>query len=98
MLTYNTTLPNAPPRGLPAPQIQSPYGRFGSAHSDVLASQMGSNNADYELAKARGELDYATKRQAAEQQLALSGLQQMAQAQQNRNALVNSRVGAVSSL
>ena len=98
MLKYNTTLPDSPAVGRPAPDIRSPYAALGQSHSDVLAARMASSNADYRLAQDRGDADYGTKRRAAEQQLALGGLRQMAQAQQNQASLRDARIGNVTSL
>lgn len=98
MLTYNTTLPNLPPQSLPAPNLESPYGRYGSTHQDMLNAQMGAANANYEIDRQKANTDYALKQQAAERQLVLQGLQQMGEAQQNQNALTNQRIGNVSGL
>jgi hypothetical protein len=98
MLKYNTSLGFSPPQSLPAPDLQSPYGKYGSTHADLLKSQMMAQNADYDIAKSKGEIDYAVKQQAAERQLALQGLQQMSQAQQNQNSVANARFGMVNSL
>jgi hypothetical protein len=59
---------------------------------------MGVNNAAYGIEKSKAANDYALKQQDAERQLVLQGLQQMSQAQQNQNALANSRIGNVSGL
>lgn len=98
MLTYNTTLPNAPPQALPIPRMAGPYAGYGSTHQDMLNAQMGRAQADYEIARQKGETEYGLKQRAAEQQLVLQGLQQMNEAQQNQNAMMNSRFGAVSGL
>lgn len=98
MLKYNTTLPNAPPKSLPIPRMAGPYAGYGSTHQDMLNAQMGLAQADYDIARQKGETDYSLKQQEAERQLVLQGLQQMNEAQQNRNAIANSRLGAVSGL
>jgi hypothetical protein len=98
MLTYKTTLPNAPPQSMPMPRMAGPYAGYGSTHQDMLNAQMGQAQADYDIARQKGETDYALKQQAAERQLVLQGLQQMGEAQQNQNALMNQRVGNVSGL
>lgn len=98
MLKYNTTLPNIPPQSLPAPNLESPYGRYGSTHQDMLKAQMGVANANYEIERQKANTDYALKQQAAERQLVLQGLQQMSEAQQNQNSLMNQRLGNVSGL
>lgn len=80
------------------PNLDSPYGKYGSTHQDMLAGQMGALNANYEIERQKANTDYQTKQQAAERQLVLQGLQQMGEAQQNRNSLANARLGGVSSL
>lgn len=97
MLTYNTQLPfdqpaPNPQRGMEAMQPRSPYGAFGSNHQDVL-DYVGAMNAEkYGRAAESMNADYAAKQRAAQQGLALAGLQQMAQAQQNQQELSNSRL------
>jgi hypothetical protein len=98
MLTYNTTLPFSAPQGLPAPDPQSPFTRYGSTHDDMLRAQVVANSAAYGIDQAKAANDYAMKQQDAERQLVLQGLQQMSQAQQNQNSLANTRIGSVSGL
>ena len=98
MLTYNTTLPNIPPQSLQLPKLEPPYGKYGSTHQDMLNASMGRMNADYEIERQKANTDYSLKQQAAERQLVLQGLQQMGEAQQNQNALMNQRFGNVSGL
>lgn len=99
MLTYNTTLPNSPPfeptqltSALDGLKIRSPYKQFGSTHQDAL-NWLGDNNANvYRRAADRANTEYAMRQQEAESQLALAGLQQMNEAQQNQRSLQNSRL------
>lgn len=98
MLTYKTTLPNIPPQSLRLPNLESPYGKYGSTHQDMLNASMGRLNADYEIARQKANTDYAMKQQEAERQLVLQGLRQMGQAQQNQNSIANQRLGNVSGL
>jgi hypothetical protein len=97
MLTYNTTLPFAPPPATPAPGADSPFS-YGSSHGDFLRAQMGARKAAYDLEASKAATQYAQRQQDAERQLVLQGLQQMDQAQQNQNSLANARMGAVNSL
>lgn len=98
MLTYNTTLPHVPPQSIQMPNLESPYGKYGSTHQDMLNASMGAANANYEIDRQKATTDFALKQQAAERQLVLQGLQQMGEAQQNQNALTNQRIGNVSSV
>lgn len=98
MLSYNTTLHNIPPQAIPAPNLESPFARYGSAHQDMLKAQMGVANANYAMDREKANTDYAMKQQEAERQLVLQGLQQMNAAQQNQNSIANARLGNVSSL
>lgn len=99
MLRYDTNLPYAPPvsekgmtDALQGLRVQSPYKKFGSAHQDTLGWMGDNNAATYQQAAQRANLDYGMKQQEAERGLALAGLQQMAQAQQNAQSLSNSRL------
>lgn len=92
MIKYNTQLPFeqpiADPRRAMAPK--SPYA--GQNHQDVL-NYVGSMNADaYRRAAENVNNDYAAQQRAAQQGLALAGLQQMAQAQQQGQDLSNNRL------
>lgn len=98
MLNYNTTLPFSPPKTMPQLQGMKPYGGYGSSYDDVMRGQMSQANANYGVQASRAETDYALRQQDAERQLVLQGLQQMNEAQQNRNSLLNARLGGVSSL
>lgn len=95
MLTYNTQLPFEQPipdpqRAMAAMKPKSPYP--GQNHQDVL-NYVGSMNADaYGRAAENVNNQYAAQQRAAQQGLALAGLQQMARAQQNQQDLSNSRL------
>jgi hypothetical protein len=97
MLTYNTQLPFEQPisdirQGMEAMKPRSPYTQFGQNHQDVL-NYVGSMNADaYGRAAENVNNQYAAQQRAAQQGLALAGLQQMAQAQQQQQDLSNSRL------
>ena len=95
-LNYRTELPyqqpvaDTQPAGLTP---KSPYAaRYGRNHQDVL-NYVGSMNADaYRRAAENVNNEYAARQRSAQQGLALAGLQQMAQAQQNQTDLANSRI------
>lgn len=96
MLRYTTQLPfeqpvaDTRPAGLTP---TSPYGQaYGRNHQDVL-NHAGAINADsYRRAAENVNNEYAAQQRAAQQGLALAGLQQMAQSQQNQQELANSRL------
>lgn len=99
MLRYDTRLPFAPPvtqqgieDAVQGMKIKSPYKGYGSAHQDTL-DWMGDNNAaNYRQSADRANFDYAAKQQAGAREMALQGLQQMSQAQQNEQGVQNSRL------
>lgn len=102
MLSYNTKLPYQQPISdtQPAGLVPtSPYGsQYGRNHQDVL-NYVGSMNADAYRRAAEGvNNDYAAQQRAAQQGLALAGLQQMAQAQQNQRDMANNRLGQMTGI
>lgn len=103
MLTYNTQLPfeapvPEPQRAMAAMKPRSPYTQFGQNHQDVL-NYVGSLNADeYGRAAERVNNQYAAQQRDAQQGLALAGLQQMSQAQQNQQQLGTSRLQQMTGL
>lgn len=91
MLNYNTTLPTAGPGFAAPPKLPSPYAVYGQNHRDVLAGLQSPMDANYGIAQSKANADYDMRKLEAERQLALQGLQQMSQAQQNSNDLANQR-------
>ena len=99
MLAYDTRLPEgtAIPQDMRAMAMRdltarSPYAAYGQNHQDVLG-YMGSAAADaYSRAADNANVQYAARQQAAQQGLALAGLQHMAQAKQSEQNLANSRL------
>lgn len=86
---YQTSLKNQPPV---TPQMRaldglaSPY-QYPGAHNDVMKSRAGQIAADYNVSSDRANTDYSLAQQQAENQLALQGLNNLAQDQENqRNA------------
>lgn len=98
MLTYNTSLQNRPPlpdgdrqKALSGLKIKSPWA-YGSAHKDILNAANVANQAAYDVEATKVNTDYEMKQKEAERRLVLAGLQQMNEAQQNQQQLVNTRM------
>lgn len=98
MLTYETTLQNTPPysraqssAALGALTAKSPW-HYNQNHQDVMNSLGSQNAAQFDLAATKANTDYQLQQQQAERELVLTGLQSMAQGQQNQNALQNQRL------
>ncbi len=102
MLAYDTRLPEgtAIPPGMRGAAIlgltgRSPFSAYGQNHQDVFG-YMGAAAADeYDRAADKANTQYSAQRLAAQQGLALAGLQQMSQARQNEMNLANSRLSAM---
>lgn len=94
MLTYNTSLQNASPGSAPLSglRLQSPYSKYGSNHQDILNAMGDAAAADYDVAQSKANAAYTLSQQEAQNQLALRGLNQMSEAQQNRNSVYNTRL------
>lgn len=97
MLSYNSQLQAAPPlsqddlqRAMQGIRLKSPY-QYPGAHQDVLAGLGDANAAQYGVSAEKMNSDFATRKLQAQRDLALSGLQQMATAQQQRADLSNAR-------
>jgi hypothetical protein len=74
---------------------RSPFSAYGQNHQDVFG-YMGAAAADeYDRAADKANTQYSAQRLAAQQGLALAGLQQMSQARQNEMNLANSRLSAM---
>lgn len=91
MLTYQSSLQNAPPMG-GAIRTPSPNAAYGRNHSDVLAALTSKQAADLNLQQQRATTDYSLEQQRAQRELALQGLNQMAQAEQNSQNLATARL------
>lgn len=98
MLTYRSTLTSNPPsREIDAASasqsMRTPvYAAYNQNHRDVLAALGGDSAARFNMEAEKANSDYRLAQLQAQRQLALSGLQQMAEAQQNQNALANTRL------
>lgn len=99
-LYTQSSLPYAPPNasGLAglynAPKMQG----YGKSFSDNVRSLGGRVAADYAVDASKVGSDYDLARQEAAQSLALSGLTQAAEGEQNRDQIANAYMGSVSPL
>lgn len=97
MLTYNSSLQNNPPidpdyPAMDAVRKRSPFTAFRQNHQDVF-SAMGARQATaLELEAQKANTDYALQQQQAQRDLALAGLTNMSQAQQNQTNLDTARL------
>lgn len=99
MLQYTSTLPDRPPiddasrnAALDAIRKRSPFSAFGQNHQDVLNALAERQASELNTEARRANTDYTLQQQQAQRQLALEGLSQMGQAQQNQNSLANTRM------
>lgn len=99
MLTYDTTLQAQPPvsqaemsRAMKGIRLQSPYG-YSPQHQDVLNALGDQNAAQYALNAEKANADFGSRKLQAQRDVALQGLQQMSQAQQNQMDYANARSG-----
>jgi len=99
MLNYDSTLNAQPPvssaqrqKAVRGMHIQSPYG-YSPQHQDLLNGLADQNAANYELGADEANATFGTRKLQAQRDLALTGLQQMAQAQNNQAELANARSG-----
>lgn len=93
MITYDSTLKNTPPVATPtsfpamtALATKSPYAG-NQNQQDVLRSLATNAASNLDMSAYRANTDYALAQQQARNQLALSGLQNMYEAQQNERNL-----------
>lgn len=97
MLSYNTNLQAAPPlsqqdlqnamRGI---KLRSPWG-YPANHQDALNGLTDAAAAQYGLKAEQQNADFEARKLQAQRDVALSGLQQMSTAQQQRNDLANAQ-------
>lgn len=99
MLTYQSHLQSQPPfsdtqrdAALAAIRRSSPYKVFGQNHQDVLNALSESAAGALDMEAYRANADYQLRQQQSQRQLALAGLQQQAEAEQNRRNMSNSRL------
>lgn len=96
MLTYDTGIRNSPPvtqgmqqQALAGLANQQGVLQYPGSAGDVYRARALAAGLDYERAAAQANNEYLANAQKAQQSTALSGLQQMSQAQQNANNLAN---------
>lgn len=73
--------------------MEKPYRGYGQNQQDILNAMEGGNAAGLNMEATKANTDYELQKQQAEQQIALAGLQQMSQAQQQQNQLATQRLG-----
>lgn len=103
MISYQTQLPQFPayPKqgmALEALTAGTPFSVYNQNHEDVMAGLGAANAAQFDIEATKAATDQQLRRQRAEQQLVLQGLQQMNDAQQNENSLASNRLQNSSSM
>lgn len=105
MLTYNSSFnpqsPYTPQQradALAGLRMQSPYAAYGQNQQDILNAAGDANAASFDVAASKAASDFDLQKMQTQQQLALSGLQQMSQAESQQRQLANSRLGMISPL
>jgi hypothetical protein len=99
-LNYTSSLQNAPPSASVNPagiKAVPPFAQYGSTYTDLMRAYGDRNAAQYALDASKADTQYELQRQKATQDLALQGLQQMSQAQQNQQSLGNQQLGTQTS-
>lgn len=102
MITYNSGMAkNAPVsaslmKEATRDYVQSPWS-YPSNHADIIRARGKSNLAQLWRAADAANTDYDLRHQQSQDALALSGLQQMASAQQQQRRLETDRAGAAMS-
>jgi len=79
-------------------RMRSPYAAYGQNQQDILDSAGSINAAGFDAAASKANSDAELQQLQAKQALALSGLQQMSQAEDQQRKLASSRLGVVSPL
>jgi hypothetical protein len=99
MITYNSGLRNAPPATAPiladakADLLRkSPYG-YPSNHQDILNALGQKSLANLQHSAERADTDYALQQQRAQDDLTLTGLQSMANAQKQQRDVETAKQG-----
>lgn len=78
-------------------QMRAPYRGYGQNQQDILDAAAGANAAGLDSAITKANTDFDLQKMQAQQQLALAGLQNMAQSQQQQNQLATQRLGVANS-
>lgn len=99
MLTYNSTLQDKQPyadhqrsAALADMRQRSPYTQMGQNHQDVLGALTDSAATSLDMQAYKANTDYSLQQQDAQRQLALAGLRQQAEAEQNERDLATNRL------
>lgn len=77
--------------------MRNPYRGYGQNQQDILDAAGGVGAAGLDSAITKANTDFDLQKMQAQQQLALAGLQQMSQAQQQQNQLATQRLGVANS-
>jgi hypothetical protein len=99
MLTYNSSLQDRRPysdtqraAAMADMRQPSPYAQFGQNHQDVLAALNDNAATVLDMEAYKTNANYALRQQDAQRQLALAGLRQQAEAEQNQRDLGTNRL------
>lgn len=99
-LNYQSTLPSKQPGSMQALQglrAAPKHPKFGSSYGDLNMAYGDENAENYSTAANRANFNYDAAHQGAQQGLALSGLQNMANTRQQQHQLEASRLDAMRS-
>lgn len=104
MLTYNSQFNPPSPytqqqrsEALAGLQMRNPYRGYGQNQQDILDAAGGVNAAGLDSAITKANADFDLQKMQSQQQLALAGLQQMAQGRQQQDQLATQRLGIANS-
>lgn len=98
MLTYNSELRPSRPAvsrdfsGLSNLAARSPFSAYGQNHSDVMRGLVADSRNALNMEAAKAESDYTLKQQEVQRQLALAGLKNQAEAEQQDTALATQQM------
>ncbi len=98
---FNPPVPYSPQQraaALSGLNMQSPYAAYGQNQQDVLDAAGSVNAAGFDVAVSKENADAEMQRMRAQQSLALAGLQQMSQAEDQQRQLASARLNSVSPL
>lgn len=99
-LNYQSTLPSQQPASMQALQglrAAPRHPKFGSSYGDLTMAYGDENAENYSTAANRANFNYSAAQHGAEQGLALSGLQNMANARQQQHQLQAGRLDTMRS-
>ena len=99
-LNYQSTLPSKQPASMQALQglrAAPNHPQFGSTYGDLNMAYGDENAENYSTAANRANFNYDAEQHGGQQRLALSGLQNMADARQQQGQLQSGRLNAMRS-